>query len=90
MKKQCNQVKVFTYDGFSKYSVKKEFLDKLQKGNYTGLYMKNVNQFYLFDGQIDIYKIFNLQKSDYETTENIEKPFDMIDTGKAEASFLIF
>ena len=33
----------------------------------------------------DIDKIFELTAFDYETTEDIEKPFDMVDIGKAEA-----
>lgn len=47
--------------------------------------MKNVNKFYLFNGQEDIDKIFELAEDDYEITCDNEKPFEMIDMGKAEA-----
>ena len=50
--------------------------------------MKNVNKFYLFKGKIDIDKLFDLTPSDYEITEDLEKPFEMVDMGKAEASII--
>lgn len=89
LKKDCKLVKDFTFDGFSKNNIKKEFLKELAKENHFGLYMKNVNKFYLFNGKADIDKIFELTASDYETTEDIEKPFDMVDMGKAEAGILL-
>ena len=90
LKKNCKLVKDFTFDGFSKNNIKKEFLKELSKENNFGLYMKNVNKFYLFSGNADIDKIFELTASDYETTEDIEKPFDMVDLGKAEAGIIMF
>ena len=89
LKKDCKLVKDFTFDGFSKNNIKKEFLKELAKENHFGLYMKNMNKFYLFNGKADIDKIFELTASDYETTEDIEKPFDMVDMGKAEAGILL-
>ena len=90
LKKDCKLVKDFTFDGFSKNNIKKEFLKELAKGNnHFGLYMKNVNKFYLFSGKADIDKIFELTAFDYETTEDIKKPFDMVDMGKAEAGILL-
>ena len=89
LKKDCKLVKDFTFDGFSKNNIKKEFLKELAKENHFGLYMKNVNKFYLFNGKADIDKIFELTASDYETTEDIEKPFDMVDMGKAEAGLIL-
>lgn len=86
LKKHHNLVKVYTFDGFSKNEVKKEFLKQLK--NSTGLYMKNVNNFYLFEGVADIEKIFEFTTRDYETTDNIDKPFEMVDMGKAEAGFV--
>ena len=88
LKKDCKLVKDFTFDGFSKNNIKKEFLKELSKENHFGLYMKNVNKFYLFSRKADIDKIFELTAFDYETTEDIEKPFDMVDMGKAEASII--
>ena len=89
LKKDCELVKDFTFDGFSKNTVKNAFLKQLKRENYFGLYMKNVNKFYLFSGNVDIDKIFNLNSSDYITTEDIEKPFDMVDMGKAEAGIIL-
>lgn len=86
LKKHHNLVKVYTFDGFSKNTVKQDFLKQIN--NSTGLYMKNVNNFYLFEGMADIEKIFNFTSDDYETTDDIDKPFDMVDLGKAEAAFL--
>lgn len=89
LKKECRLLKDYTFDGFSKNQIKKEFLKELDNDNNFGLYMKNVNKFYLFNGKADIDKIFELTAFDYETTEDIEKPFDMVDSGKAEAGILI-
>ena len=89
LKKECRLLKDYTFDGFSKNQIKKEFLKELDNDNNFGLYMKNVNKFYLFSGKADIDKIFELTAFDYETTEDIEKPFDMVDSGKAEAGILI-
>ena len=50
--------------------------------------MKNVNKFYLFKGCVDIDKLFELTSNDYEITDKIEKPFEMIDMGKAEAGLI--
>lgn len=86
LKKHYNLLKVYTFDGFSKNDVKKEFLKNLN--NRTGLYMKNVNNFYLFEGIVDIDKIFEFTTGDYEITDDINKPFEMVDMGKAEASFV--
>lgn len=53
--------------------------------------MKNVNKFYLFtsEGSIDLDKIFNFTQEDYEVTDDINKPFEFVDIGKAEAGFII-
>ncbi len=85
LKKDCELVKDFTFDGFSKNEIKKDFLKQLEKENSFGLYMKNVNKFYLFNGNPDITKIFELTEKDFEDTCDSEKPFEMVDMGKAEA-----
>lgn len=90
IKKDCELINDFTFDGFSKNDIKKDFLKNLNKEDFLGLYMKNVNKFYLFKGNIDIDKIFDLTPSDYILTEDIEKPFEMVDMGKAEASIIKF
>ena len=81
-------MKDYTFDGFSKIELKKKFLKNLENENTFGLYMKNVNKFYLFKGSVDIDKLFSLNPEDYIITDDIAKPFDMIDMGKAEASFI--
>jgi len=82
LKKHNNLIKVYKFDGFSKNEVKKEF------NNSTCLYMKNVNNFYLFEGAADIDKMFGFTENDYEITDDNEKPFEMVDLGKAEAAFI--
>lgn len=88
IKKYC-EMKDFTFDGFSKENIKKEFLKYINKENSFGLYMKNVNKFYAFKGQINLDEIFNLKPEDYIITNDLDEPFSMIDFGKAEASFII-
>lgn len=80
--------KDFIFDGFSKNNLKKEFLKSLEKENTFGLYMKNVNKFYLFKGNVNIDEIFNLMPEDYEVTDDIDRPFNSVDLGKAEAGFI--
>lgn len=89
--KKHYQMKDYTFDGYSKNSVKKDFLKALEKENTLGLYMKNVNKFYLFlsENSIDLDKVFTFNPEDYEATDDINKPFDMVDMGKAEAGFII-
>ena len=88
LKSHC-EMEDYTFDGFSKNDVKKKFLKSLEKENSFGLYMKNVNKFYLFHGEIDIDKLFGFAPEDYLTTNDLNTPFDMIDMGKAEAGFII-
>ena len=89
LKKECRLLKDYTFDGFSKNQIKKEFLKELDNDNNFGLYMKNVNKFYLFNGTGDIEQIFELNPCDYEVTEDFERLFQMVDSGKAEAGILI-
>ena len=88
LKKDCKLIKDFTFDGFSKDNIKQEFLKQLKKENNFGLYMKIVNKFYLFNGAVDIAKLFELKPAEYEITTDMEKPFETIDMGKAEASLI--
>lgn len=123
--KKYFDVKDYTFNGANKLSVKKEFLKDLEKSASTkismGLYMKNVNKFYLLslrenvDGILDEYKVPEVLKTldltvlhkviitkelgfteeeqmsqngiMYIKVEN--EAFDMIDLGKAEASFIM-
>lgn len=123
--KKYFDVKDFTFDGQSKPQVKFEFLKAIEEANQKqismGLYMKNVNKFYLLtlrenvDAILDEYKVPNvLKKLDlivlhkvliskefgYTDEEQMaqdgikyikqeSEAFDMIDSGKAEASFIM-
>ncbi len=85
----------FTFDGINKNIEKQKFLKGLENSNNTvGLYMKNVNKYYLFskESNFDIWNIliekFSFTPEDFEMSDDINKPFDMIDLGKAEASLI--
>lgn len=85
----------FTFDGITKNIEKKNFLKSLNfKKNSIGLYMKNVNKYYLFEkeNEFDIWsklvETFKFQTEDFEQTTDTDKPFDMVDLGKAEASLI--
>ena len=88
--------KDFTFDGITKPIEKKKFLKEMENSNNTiGLYMKNVNKYYLFsrDEYFDIWnklvETFGFTDGDFETSEDVEnKPFDMVDLGKAEAGLI--
>lgn len=123
--KKYFDVKDFTFDGQNKPQVKAEFLKKIEEANQNqismGLYMKNVNKFYLLtlrenvDAILNEYKVPEvLKKLDlivlhkvlvskefgYSDEEQMaqdgikyikqeSEAFDMIDSGKAEASFIM-
>ncbi len=80
----------YTFDGFSKNEFKTKLLKGLEAPNTVGLYMKNVNKFYLFsaDSEILLNEIFQFNEGDFYYTDDLQEPFDMIDLGKAEASFI--
>ena len=123
--KKYFDVKDYTFTGADKLSVKKQFLIDLEKSAQNkismGLYMKNVNKFYLLslrenvDAILDEYEVPDVLKTldltvlhkviiskelgftqeeqmaqdgiKYIKVEN--EAFDMIDLGKAEASFIM-
>ena len=94
--KEFYQYKDYTFDGVSKNIEKKKFFKELENTNFTlGLYMKNVNKYYLFsrDDEFDIWPIltelFEFTQNDFEITQDIELPFNMVDMGKAEAGIII-
>ncbi len=92
-KKFC-QMKDYTFDGFNKTIIKQSFLKALEQSGTFGLYMKNVNKFYLFtpDSTLSVQELLtshlNLKDNDFYKSENADEPFDVIDLGKAEASFI--
>lgn len=94
--KEYYQYKDFTFDTISKNMEKKTFLKELENSETSiGLYMKNVNKFYLFTAQeeVDIYskltEVFGFTAEDVEISEDIDKSFDMVDMAKAEASIIL-
>lgn len=94
--KEYYQYQDFTFDGVTKNMQKKKFLKELENSkNSVGLYMKNVNKYYLFtrEDYFDIEKtlinIFNFVQEDYIINDDITKPFEMVDLGQAEAGILI-
>lgn len=94
--KEKYQYKDFTFDGVTKNMQKKKFLKELGNSKYSvGLYMKNVNKYYLFtrkesfDIESDLIKLFQFSNNDYITDCDISKPFELVDLGQAEAGILI-
>lgn len=89
--------KDFTFDGITKPIEKKKFFSELEaNNNAVGLYMKNVNKYYLFTNEQpyniweNLTKEFGFIDGDFEISEDItNKPFDMVDLGKAEASLIL-
>lgn len=92
--KEHSAMEDFSFDGSNKAILKTHFLKQLKADKEFGLYMKNVNKFYLFDTNCNIkdilIKTFELTENDYEVTEDEHKPFDDIDSGKAEASIIMY
>lgn len=87
IKKSC-LMKDYIFDGSTKKTFKETFLKELEQPNRFGLYMKNVNKFYLFEGTVNIEDMFGFTSEDILVTNDINKPFDMVDMGKAEAGFI--
>lgn len=94
--KQDYKYQDFTFDGITKNIEKKKFLNSINKStNSIGLYMKNVNKYYLFtrNDKFEIFEklkqTFSLTNSDFEICEDINKTFEKVDLGKAEAGLII-
>ncbi len=112
----------FTFNSVNKQKVKEQFLAAIEKSNKEvismGLYMKNVNKFYLLklkDGMTDLvdapdvlkkldltvlHDLIITKELGYTTQEQMAQngikyikqefeAFDMVDMGKAEASFIM-
>jgi uncharacterized protein (DUF1015 family) len=123
--KKYFDLKEFNFDGTNKNEIKAEFLQAIEDENEKqismGLYMKNVNKFYLLTLREDVSGILDefevpdvLKKLDLTVLHKIlitkelgfseeeqmaqdgikylkqeSEAFDMIDSGKAEASFIM-
>lgn len=87
----------YTFTGADKDEKKLEFLKTLESDKSNiGLYMKNVNKYYIFtlqnkniDTWSNICKEFQITDKDIEISEDTEKPFYLIDMGKAEAYIIL-
>ena len=91
--KKKYEIKDLTFDGFTKNNTKQEML-KLLSDNSFGLYMKNVNKFYVFSSNKtitseEITKYLELSEDDFVFTEDIEEAISAIDLAKAEASIML-
>ena len=123
--KKYFDLKDYTFNGFNKKDIKAQFLSDLEKSAKEkismGLYMKNVNKFYLLTLREDVSRILDEYKVP-EVLKNLDltilhkviltkelgyteeeqmaqdgikyikvenEAFDMIDLGKAEASFIM-
>lgn len=95
--KEFCQYSDYTFDGVTKNIEKKKFLKSLKNNTNTiGLYMKNVNKYYLFTNTNNtnildkLIEEFKFSESDFEISEDIEeRPFNLVDLGKAEASLIL-
>lgn len=94
--KKSYDMKDLTFDGFSKNNAKSEMFKFLSDnpGKAFGLYMKNVNKFYLFSSAEDISSkklltdILGFSPDDYELSDSAEGSIGLVDMAKAEAAFL--
>lgn len=86
-----------TFDGFSKQQAKSKLFKAVENSQKfaIGLYLKNVNKFYLLtsDEKINIEsdilkKMFQFTEKDYETSEDCELAISKIDLAKAEFSII--
>jgi len=111
--KKYFDVSDYTFNGLNKFDFMETFLEEIKTSAKSiitmGLYMKNVNKFYVlklkpeFEEKDDISAIHNLLLTkELEFTEkdqkeqegikyitDIDEAFNVIDLGKAEASFIM-
>ena len=100
----------YTFNGLNKFECMDDFLNEINSAQKItiGLYMKNVNKFYVLvlkDGinqENDISALYNLllnnqfdsdehyDNDDWcQVIQDTDKAFNMIDLGRAEASFIM-
>lgn len=82
-----------TFDGASKNKFKAKMFEAVNAGK-IGLYMKNVNKFYILEEKenaslIDIIKEkLSLSDADLADEPDKERALQLVDMGKSEASFI--
>ena len=94
VKKYC-ELTDYTFDGLNKIAQKNKMFSELENDTHKfALYMKNVNKFYVFTPKDEfnlieiLIEVFDFTTDDYKYSNDTEEAIAMIDTGKAEASFL--
>lgn len=94
VKKYC-ELTDYSFDGLNKVVQKNKMLVEIEKDpKKFALYMKNVNKFYVFTPKNDfdlrsiLIETFNFSDEDYKYSYDCEESINMIDMGKAEASFI--
>src|SRR5574344_360824 len=87
------ELEVFNFDGFSKPMEEKKFLSSIEKSLTfsVGIYMKNVNKFYLFTSEksVDISseileKELSLSLEDMKSGVEVSEAVKMVDLANAE------
>lgn len=90
--KKHYQMKDFTFDGWTKNDVKADFYKALKQPQTLGLYMKNVNKFYVFFDALkfNAQDMFEFESGDCETAADADSAISLVDMAKAEAVFIKF
>jgi len=85
-----------TFDSISKVMAKNKMLKNIQKseGKSFGLYMKNVNKYYVFESPENILKenlikYIEVSESDCEISLDVDAALSLVDMAKAEAVILV-
>jgi len=85
-----------TFDGFSKSAQKSKMYKIIDKseGKAFGLYMKNVNKFYVFNSENlinsdELLEVISVKNDDCEYSDDREVPINYVDLAKAEAAIII-
>ena len=92
--KDFYKVTDLTFDGATKAAFKSKMFNAVVDGK-IGLYMKNVNKFYILDDVSGtnlkelIKEKLNLSDADLEISTDNENALALVDMGKSEASFII-
>ena len=96
IKQYCPDFTDYTFDTISKDINKKIFLNNIEKKFSIGLYMKNVNKFYLFNNNNNtdilgkLTELFKFNENDFTQIDGIcDEVFYLVDIGKAEAGLII-
>lgn len=94
--KKKYQMSDITFDGITKEMSKNKMFKAIQNSNNQafGLYMKNVNKFYIFQAETalateEVMQTLDFQNEDYELTQDRETPIKDVDVAKAEAAIIM-